>query len=538
LTAAAADRSLDNGCVAIVRPAVPDAVAAHPDASPGAAAADGRTAPVARDDARRAVTLLLAAAILLGVGLRLKHYFARHAYWHDEASLVLNIFEKNAKQLLGPLDLAQAAAPGFLLLERGVYVLLGRSELAMRLPPLLASLAGIAIFSWLAWRLLASGNERGGSRIALLVIVLWSCAERLIWHAAEAKQYSIDVLVALTLLAVALREDRNETARLVTCAAIAAVAVWFSHATAFVFGGVSLALLPAMIRSQRGRGMVTWMAANALFGVSFLALYFASVRNQQVNALYEYWAAGFVDFSKPWIIPVWMFRGMMGIANYALDLGGPVLLPLAALGAYVLWVHGRRQVLGVLVMPAVLVLVASAIRQYPFNGSRLTLFLTPNVFLLAGVGVVALIEWTGGHPKWKWLAVAVPGYLLAVAAWWAIVYLVRPPIYGNMPAAVRYVAAHDAPQDVIYANKISEFRCYWPDAQQHQLRDAKELDTHVPDGRFWLVLSYRKEKAIEEFVDDASRQAQQLDAFKVTGGAAMLFDGTNGPSSRPSAFAN
>jgi hypothetical protein len=375
--------------------------------------------------------------------------------------------------------------------------------------------------------------------VALLMIVLWSCGERLIWHAAEAKQYSIDVLVSLVLLAVALREERNETSRLVTCAAIAAVAVWFSHATAFVFGGVSLALLPAMIRAQRGRGGLSWVAANALFGVSFLALYVASVRDQQVNALYEYWAAGFVDFARPWYIPIWLFRGLMGIANYAFDLGGPVLLPLACLGGYVLWAQRRRrQVLGALVMPVVLVLVASAIRQYPFNGSRLTLFLTPSVFLLGGVGVVALIEWARGHANRKWLTVAVPGYLLAVAAWHAVVYLVRPPVYGNMPAAVRYVAAHDAPQDVIYANKISEFRCYWPDVPRELLHDAKELDTHVPDGRFWLVLSYRKEKAVEEFVHDAAREAEQLDAFKVNGGAAMLFDGIDGPSTRPSAFAN
>jgi hypothetical protein len=194
--------------------------------------------------------------------------------------------------------------------------------------------------------------------------------------------------------------------------------------------------------------------------------------------------------------------------------------------------------LGVLVMPAVLVLVASAIRQYPFNGSRLTLFLTPSLFLLAGFGMIALIEWARADAIRKWLARGVAGYLLAVAAWHAGVYLVRPPTYGDMPAAVRYVAAHDAPQDVFYANKISEFRCYWPDVRKDQLRDAKELDTHVPDGRFWLVLSYRKETTVEDLVDDAKRDAEQLDAFKVNGGAAMLFDGIDGPSTRPSVAAH
>jgi len=123
------------------------------------------SSPAEEVSSRRLMVALLGLAILLGVGLRLKHYLARHAYWHDEASLVLNVFEKTALQLLGPLDSAQAAAPGFLLLQRGVHVVLGRSELAMRLAPFLAAIAGIAIFSLLAWRLLPP-------RVALLLIVL------------------------------------------------------------------------------------------------------------------------------------------------------------------------------------------------------------------------------------------------------------------------------------------------------------------------------------------------------------------------------
>ena len=61
-----------------------------------------------RDLARWAVIAL----VLLGVGLRVKHYVAANPYWHDEASIVVNLFEKDARQLLGRLDMAQAAPPG------------------------------------------------------------------------------------------------------------------------------------------------------------------------------------------------------------------------------------------------------------------------------------------------------------------------------------------------------------------------------------------------------------------------------------------
>ena len=227
------------------------------------------------------------------------------------------------------------------------------------------------------------------------------------------------------------------------------------------------------------------------------------------------------------------------MANYALDLGGPVLLPLAVVGGRALWTHHRRQMLGVLVMPAALVLVAAAIRQYPFNGSRLTLFLTPSLFLLAGFGMIALLEWARGHAMRTWLTVGIAGYLLAIAAWHAAIYLIRPPSYGNMPAAVRYVAAHDAPGDVFYANKISEFRCYWPDVPKENVHDARELASgHVPDGRFWVVLSYRKDNTLDAMMAEVKPEAQQLDAFAVPGGVAILFDGIDGPSTRPTAAAN
>src|SRR5688500_17597134 len=99
----------------------------------------------------RGVAVMLTAAVLEALRLRLKHYLAQQPHWHDEASLVVNIFEKSARELLGPLESAQAAAPGFLLLERGMHVRFGRSELAMRLPSLLASLAGLALFAVLTW---------------------------------------------------------------------------------------------------------------------------------------------------------------------------------------------------------------------------------------------------------------------------------------------------------------------------------------------------------------------------------------------------
>lgn len=501
------------------------ASSASPLRIPAIGAADPNDIPAVK---HRTLVLLLLAAVLLGIGLRLRQYALKNAYWHDEASLVVNIFEKTALELLGPLESAQAAAPGFLLAQRAMHVMLGRSELAMRLLPLLAAIAGMLLFARLAWRTVPPAA-------ALLLVLLFACSERLIWHAAEAKQYSVDVLVAVVLLWVALDERRSATRRLVSCAAIATLAIWFSHATAFLFGGASLALLPAVWRehaNRPARAAATWIACNAAFAVSFLALYLVSIRDQQVSVLYSYWAEGFVDFTRPWFIPVWFAHQLLDIVNYGLDLGGPVLLPLALIGGYVLYVTARRQALSILLFPVGLVLIAAALRQYPFGGSRLTLFLTPAAFLLAGVGAEAVAHWARNRAAWGWLPVGLTAYLVGVAAFHGGTYLFRPPKRGNMAPAAHYIAAHDQPGDRIYANKVSEFRCYWPEAE---VRDAEELNDSIPTGRFWLAVSAipgKKDRRTEDLLRNVQAEAHELAAFTIPGSAALLFENNSSDAAR------
>src|SRR5687767_12304993 len=153
---------------------------------------------------RRGWLIVTLAALVVGAGLRVGEYARQRSYWHDEAALVLNVFEKPARELVGRLDSAQAAPPLFLLSQRGVYLTLGRSEFAMRLVPLLLALASLALFAALAWRVLPPDG-------AALAAIMFSLSDRLIWHGTEAKQYSGDVFVALVLLLCAVpRRDAGE----------------------------------------------------------------------------------------------------------------------------------------------------------------------------------------------------------------------------------------------------------------------------------------------------------------------------------------
>src|SRR3954462_2427628 len=96
---------------------------------------------------------LLLTLLGLGFTLRIRQYAACPSYWYDEAYLLLNVFSLSFEELLGPLRENQAAPPLFLWALRGLYLALGGSEWIMRLPALLASLAGLLLLVPLARRL-------------------------------------------------------------------------------------------------------------------------------------------------------------------------------------------------------------------------------------------------------------------------------------------------------------------------------------------------------------------------------------------------
>ena len=249
--------------------------------------------------------LLLLAVVVLGTGFRVAQYAARTSFWHDEALVVLNVAGKTCSQLMGRLDYAQAAPPLFLFAERGLLLALGRDEYALRLVSLLCGVAALPLFAIVCRRVLPG-------MVAPVTAAIFTFSNKLIWHSAEVKPYSGDAFVAVLLLYLALRpagasrgaesadgETRDPAARLFILACVTAVAVWFSFPAAIIFGGLSLAYLPAL--AWRGkRGWVAYFTSNALVGVSFLLLYKYSIRPQHVEALSAYGPTISPTIPGPW----------------------------------------------------------------------------------------------------------------------------------------------------------------------------------------------------------------------------------------------
>lgn len=326
------------------------------------------------------------ALLLLGAGARCRQYLAASSYWHDEAFLLLNIYQKSFLDLVGPLTHDQAAPPLFLWMLKACYLTGGPSELAMRLPALLASLAALMLMAPLA-RIVVGPN-------GWLWAVACSCvSSSLLFLTYQVKPYTTDVLVseAVLLASVAhLTAGGKEKRRLLGggLVATALVAPWLSFPSVFVLGGACAALLVEAHRAGDRRAWMLGVAAPAALLVSCVALWLVAARHHNTPYQQSFWAADFMDRASLAAALAWYGRKLVELGNYGIQGTGIPMALLAAVGLAGCW---RRQpsVALALVGPALLACVAAALRQYPF-GNRLLAFLLPCLWLCAAQGVGAL----------------------------------------------------------------------------------------------------------------------------------------------------
>lgn len=184
-------------------------------------------------------------AVVFGVACRVRQYLADTSFWADEASLVINIRVKTAKQLLGPLQFDQAAPPLFLLAERGIVRTLGEGELAMRSMPFACGLMTLGLFVLLSRRLLEPPWDA-------LAVLLFGISEMLIWHSTEVKPYGTDAAVATLLLTIGLprRQTKISVSRFLLVCLAAAIGVALSYPAIFIFLAIGAAMLPGLLRNS------------------------------------------------------------------------------------------------------------------------------------------------------------------------------------------------------------------------------------------------------------------------------------------------
>ena len=460
----------------------------------------------------------------LGISLRFIQWIWNTSYFHDEIALLRNIRGRRFCEYLGPLNNNQAAPPFFMEIEKRVSLLFGTdSERIMRLPALIASFAALVLFAALSRRVLRPWE-------AALALWLFTCSKELSYFASMLKPYEADVFIAIMLTWMAIEVERTRSIRrwLILCVT-AAVAVWVSYPAILIFGGLSAALCIGFLGRNLSR-VAAYVAGNVLVAIPFLLLMHWVESAQHTHMMDDYWGHNFVDFSHPARIPLWFITTLYKLCNFALKSGGLYLLPLAVAGLVAMIRSGRWMLAAIIAGPLVMNLLAAALHRYPFEG-RLTLYLIPSVFLLAGNGAGVVYDWMTLQLSIVWAL--IPGGAIALAVLGvAIDNAIRPQVFTDYRPMVRAIRARAQSDDVVYAPYTAEFTYYWPQVGRRARPFDPDYADEIGSRRFWIAWSHPRPEDLKDL--DAMRRwagtfAAERDSYIAAGNYAYLYEVNSTP---------
>jgi hypothetical protein len=470
----------------------------------------GRSAAPTDVRARLPAWLVPVAFGVLGAALRVWQYAAGASLWADEANLALNIVDRPLGRLLGPLDYRQMAPPGWLLLEKVAVTLLGEGEHALRLVPLLGSLATLPLCWHVARRILPPGV---GPPLTLGLVAI---GLPFIFYAAQVKPYATDVALAVALLALALAVQRDGAGggRMLRLGLAGALVPWFSYPAMLVDAGL-LAALTAAAALERDRARLRPLVLLALAWAASAAGTILWARGtltpDDVLYMQRFWAR--------WLMPMpprglqdlgWPVARLTTVyAGGGLRYPAPgVFLVLAVLGAWALW-RRARDLSWLLLGPILATFGAAALQVYPF-APRLVLFLFPAFLILTAAGPEALMS-LGRAAGRRAAAVAT-----VACVGLALFGLLRnPPPYAPEPLKPVLGAMRDAwqPGDRTYvyygAEKAFVYyaRRYGFAPESYDLGRCaredpriylRELDAFRGASRVWLVMTHASPELEED----------------------------------------
>ena len=495
---------------------------------------------------RRAIAVALGIA---GAGLRFWQFLGRGTLWIDEAAIARNVVHHSWRELLQPLDYAQIAPKGFLLVEKLAVTAFGSGDRALRLYAILTALAALPLFYALARRVL---SEHG----ALVAFALFALLSRPIYYAAEAKQYGGDIFFACLLLLLAVRILAHDAAprHWLRLGVLGACAVWFSQPALFVLAGIGLALLVSVLQHKiplRWPAIVAcvlWAAS----GLPSIYLTLHSLAPHEHAYMRSFWEGGFWplpprslgDLAWPFVNFYGLFRDPLGMPVTALGMG------MFLLGAISL--ARRRPVQLTALAGAIAVLyLASALGIYPFDttvrgfnkiaagNGRVLLFLLPGLVLVVSEGIMTLLSSPIRYVHRVGVGAAV--ILLAAPVYYDLTGLPYSP--HDLRPVLAAIDAQARSNDRLYVyyggrQAFEFYRARFPFADDHVVRGGcyrpawreylRELDAFRGSGRLWVLVVHpagingvHEGGAIEDYLD---RVAPKVGRWGAKDAFVLLYD--------------
>jgi dolichyl-phosphate-mannose-protein mannosyltransferase len=359
-------------------------------------------------------TLVAFALIALGAALRIHAFASNPSLSLDEAALARNVIARSWTNLIGPLDYAQVAPPGFALAEKAAVTLLGSSEYALRLPPLLCGLLSLGLCWAAARRILAAPAP-------MCALFLCAVNNSLIDCSVTAKHYSFEVAAALLVVLFAIKVvDRPTTlTRTVTLGVAAATTTLFSFTAVF---GLSAAAVAALVAAMRP-GEAAFRTQRAVAAVLFIiaaacGVLVARFSIDSIDAQYMrfWWSLGFMPMPPTTGDVLWLWRRVASVFSLTSHYRAAIAwVCLMVAGAWSLTRRQRAASALLLAAPLGFAAAASVPRLYPFVWGRTQFFLLPVVLMLVAEGAAWCLQLRG--TAFRQLRTVPIGVIIVLAAY-------------------------------------------------------------------------------------------------------------------------
>lgn len=465
---------------------------------------------------------------IIGVILRSARYIYNRSLWLDEASLALNIINKNYLELLKPLEYGQASPPLFLILVKFLTHFFGYGERVLRLIPFLAGIISVFLFWYLSKKFL-------NKNIVPIALILFAIARYPIYFSSEFKQYSTDLMASLIIVTcgIYLYENNFNLKSSFLFAISGTFLIWLSHTSVFMLSGVLVSLLLiVLIKHRQGsrKEYLKVMAVNVPWLISFLINYFLFVKDTAHQSLYDYWQSGFA----PVIINsmedlLWYPKIIISIINDPLFLYFPGIVTFLFLAGLIHYYKKENKLFFlILVFPIFIISAASFFKLYPIK-SRMIFFLLPVFYLLilGGLEKLSVI-----FDKNKILIVFLVIFLLIQPLGWNMIapwgkeetrqlieYYNNEKINGDRICL--YYSTERA--FLYYTRNSNENYIIIPHSRTNPEAYLTELEKLDGEGRIWFMFSHIYNNEEEIFIQKLDQIGNRLDHINTQGASLYLY---------------
>jgi len=408
----------------------------------------------------------------------------------------------------------------YTLLARISYSLLGKSEVAARMPALIAGIASVPALYFLVRRWL----NPGAALASALVLALSTFHS---WYSQCATAYSLAflfILLSLWFLEEALADDSlGSWLKWTACVFLAVLS--HMEVAGVVLAGQALYLAWQVLRGRAPAGQLFRFLTCAVYAVMACAIVFAPP-----FFMYSTMLAGLITSSgQHWVetMPRGTVSGQLFVlGQWLVGAYAPWPLQIACIGLAILGlmilIRRHANLVAYLLTPTLLYWALFSTGLIRVTTQRYSMFTLIPLIVFLGVALSAPICWLQSVLQRRVLALAgivgcaVVWALFAVTACWSLsVYLQSDRT--TIRTAIEFVRAHKVPGEVAWFDgwAYDEFKYYYPELQRVETAEGLRLLLEQ-DNEIWLI--YFEEHYLErlplDVKDELLRRTDLVQEFQ------------------------